>query len=681
MKYNKSSLKSQFFIGFMLFSLPFFAIGIATPTLTVSPITWNVVGLDSNRVTDGPNTFPVGVNVCNTSGSTQTNLTATFKWDSTNSNINLRPGTLSQSSIASLANSACQDVYFEIEVTRTAAAYDTARRYHIELSSPTIVTPISSPTPREIYVEHLVSQNRNTVQDIKLNGTSIASGATMTLTVGQTYTIDLYGNTSTSYDQIESFINFPNTIFKVNSVTSTYGTISGSASGSINTLYNNACNWDSDPTHAARVYRSCLGTGSAGGAVVNHYNITVIGGAGTTNTLNTLIYDFSGSSYHYNSDFSTTPRIAVVNPANGVTDLGITKTISNSNPNPGDPVTFTLTATNYGTDAATGVTVSDLLPSGYTLTSTSTTSGSYTAPTWTIGNLANGASATLTINATVNSSGSYANTATISGNETDNNSANNSSTATPTVVVPNSADVSIQKTVNPTTATPGTNVTFSLTASNSPTSAAIATGVEVTDILPSGYTYVSSTPSGATTYNSGNGVWTIGNINIGASATLTIVATVNNTGPYLNSATINATSPDPNPDNNAASVSPAITNSPVSQIINLQASLQTINVGQNSILTSSGYSGVGAITYTLVSGPCTLQGTLLIGTGIGNCVVRSTIAADQTYQTAISNDVIVAVTALPSTANAIPTLSEWAQIILMLIISYLAIGYRKDILK
>jgi hypothetical protein len=44
--------------------------------------------------------------------------------------------------------------------------------------------------------------------------------------------------------------------------------------------------------------------------------------------------------------------------------------------------------------------------------------GTYTSGTgvWSIGTLANGASATLTITATVNATGSYANTATIAAN-------------------------------------------------------------------------------------------------------------------------------------------------------------------------------------------------------------------------------------------------------------------------
>lgn len=36
----------------------------ATGSLNIEPITWNVIGLDSNNVNVGPNDFPVGARAC-----------------------------------------------------------------------------------------------------------------------------------------------------------------------------------------------------------------------------------------------------------------------------------------------------------------------------------------------------------------------------------------------------------------------------------------------------------------------------------------------------------------------------------------------------------------------------------------------------------------------------------------
>src|SRR5881628_975075 len=45
------------------------------PALTVTPITWNVIGVDSNDpINSGPDTFMVGPRVCNTGDAPATNV-------------------------------------------------------------------------------------------------------------------------------------------------------------------------------------------------------------------------------------------------------------------------------------------------------------------------------------------------------------------------------------------------------------------------------------------------------------------------------------------------------------------------------------------------------------------------------------------------------------------------------
>src|SRR5215475_8399681 len=86
----------------------------AATTLTVTPLTWNIMGLDSNNVNVGPNNFPVGARVCNTGNATATNVTANFVWDAPGIDpyINLRTGSFSTLSVTSLAAGACTDFYF-----------------------------------------------------------------------------------------------------------------------------------------------------------------------------------------------------------------------------------------------------------------------------------------------------------------------------------------------------------------------------------------------------------------------------------------------------------------------------------------------------------------------------------------------------------------------------------------
>ncbi len=109
------------------------------------------------------------------------------------------------------------------------------------------------------------------------------------------------------------------------------------------------------------------------------------------------------------------------------------------------------------------------------------------------------------------------------------------------------ADLGIVKSVNNSTPDVGSQVVFTLVATNHGLFA--ATGVGVNDSLPTGYEFVSANPTGV--YNSINGTWTIGGLASGASSALEITVKVLATGDYLNVASIGADQPDPEPDNNS----------------------------------------------------------------------------------------------------------------------------------
>lgn len=122
-------------------------------------------------------------------------------------------------------------------------------------------------------------------------------------------------------------------------------------------------------------------------------------------------------------------------------------------------------------------------------------------------------------------------------------------------VYPQRADLSLSKIVSDATPSNGSTISYTLTVSSavSPASTATATGITVSDVLPSGVSFVSATGTG--TYNSGTGVWTVGSLVPGASATLTINATVTaTTGTVTNIAQVTASSlpdPDSTPNNGA----------------------------------------------------------------------------------------------------------------------------------
>ena len=150
---------------------------------------------------------------------------------------------------------------------------------------------------------------------------------------------------------------------------------------------------------------------------------------------------------------------------------------------------FTLTMSNAGPSNATDVTVTDLLPSGYTYVSDDCDGADDSGTgAWTIGALANGASDVLNITASVNAAGVYLNTSEVTtATETDPDSIPNNGitteddyaevSTTPTAV----ADLSLTKVVDNAAPAVGSNVVFTLTVSNAGPS--IATGVAVTDLL------------------------------------------------------------------------------------------------------------------------------------------------------------------------------------------------------
>ena len=205
------------------------------------------------------------------------------------------------------------------------------------------------------------------------------------------------------------------------------------------------------------------------------------------------------------------------------TDLVVAKIVDNATPDEGDTITFTVTVTNSGPARATNLSLDDAIPAGLTVGSVSPSVGSYTAPTWTIGTLDDGASATLTIIATVNAGtagSTITNTVTnVLFDQTDSN-------ATPddlseSITVGNSTDLVVAKIVDDATPDEGDTVTFTVTVTNS--GPARATNVAIDDVLPAGLTAGTVTPSQGSWSAP---TWTIGTIDSGSSATLTIEATV-----------------------------------------------------------------------------------------------------------------------------------------------------------
>jgi uncharacterized repeat protein (TIGR01451 family) len=245
---------------------------------------------------------------------------------------------------------------------------------------------------------------------------------------------------------------------------------------------------------------------------------------------------------------NTATAMTTVNPQ---ADLIITKA---DTPDPvlvGNNLTYLLTVTNNGPSAATNVTVNDPLPPSVTFVSASPSQGSCSGTstvTCTLGSLASGSNATVTIVVRPTQVGTLSNTASVTGSEADPNTANNTATA-PTTVSPK-ADLAIIKTDTPDPVKFKTNLTYTIRVTNNGPSP--ATGVTVTDPLPGSVTFVSATPSQGSCSGTSTVTCTLGSLASGSSATITLVVTPNQVGQLTNTVGVTGSEADPNTANNSA---------------------------------------------------------------------------------------------------------------------------------
>lgn len=193
---------------------------------------------------------------------------------------------------------------------------------------------------------------------------------------------------------------------------------------------------------------------------------------------------------------------------------------------------YTVTATNKGPSDATGVELTNslVLPAGVTVESViASAGGSFTTPTWTIGDLMNGASASLTVALTADAS-TPEGVDTIS-NETILNRVNEAviNTSDDSAIEATSAIASVDIDVVATTLTTPLVAggraleVFELTVTNNGPSIATNLQLSTQAVLPVGVSLDQFSLTGvASTFIANSGVWTIPALPMNSSATVTL---------------------------------------------------------------------------------------------------------------------------------------------------------------
>ena len=595
------SLASRLGIGRLAVALSLLAFGFANSlqAQTIEPITWNVIGLDSNKPADAqlppgiypPKSYPVGVKVCNTSGSSADLYTRFEFTDNASPTYLTLIGDDAEGdtdiSVGNLGAGVCREVFYQIDIDQVNAAYDNREGYRIHLyngnpaSGGGLVT--STPDKREFWVEYLVSQNRNAILEFIVDGATVQPGESVEVFEGQTLDLTIKGKTATQgYEQIAAFMNLDPRYFEIQQISATYSASAGTDPNAFSRLYADGCGWvndDDSPNYHNN--GSCSSVGKYGGQVTKRYLVTVKPAIPDTYTGQTLIYDFSGSSYHYNSDFSTsTLEFIKVSPPSAIADLALTKAAyakSGSNPNYSAPINefpaaapffFVITVANNSSTDATDVVVTDQLTDAYTVQSNleNASQGSVSVSagnlvTWTVGTLAANSSATLElgVNGQPTESGEYDNTACASSSSADLDTLNNCDTVMLTPESTYKTDLAISKSTPAAVYRVGDTVTFTLTVTNLDPASEYGTAplkppvpVAVSDLLPDEYdrsTLSCATPSSGSVTScsttTGNIVWGGFTLEGGASATLDISASVlgaegsdTTSEPWLNAAEV-----------------------------------------------------------------------------------------------------------------------------------------------
>ncbi len=325
----------------------------------------------------------------------------------TTATLTINPATISDTSS-----------FYNVVIIGGCAPNDTSINVSLQLNSPMIITqPLSQAICAGTSVSFSVAATGSTLTyqwrkgsvDL-VDGGNILGATTATLTINPAsisdtssfYNVVISGAcspTDTSVNVALTITLIPVAVASSNSPVCIGNSINLSAQAVLNATYN----WTGPNGYSSTTQNPTILSATAINA--GTYDLVV-----TVNSCGSL----------------TSSAIVAVNVCNDV-DLSITKTVDDTIPFIGTTVVFTITATNNGPTNATGVEVTDVLQSGYVFVSSTVTTGSYNATTgvWTIGNFANGASATLTITATVIADGNYVNNALVQGNETDPNFSNN----------------------------------------------------------------------------------------------------------------------------------------------------------------------------------------------------------------------------------------------------------------
>ncbi len=330
--------------------------------------------------------------------------------------------------------------------------------------------------------------------------------------------------------------------------------------------------------------------------------------------------------------------INVTNPPPPSVDLSLTKTTIGAQPiGRGQPFVFRLQVANSSASnqQASGITINDPLPTGVTLQSVSGSSWTCTgnvvcnfSGTLAIGQAAPALDLNVVYNLPVPAGGSsVTNVATVSGAENDPVTNNNSASANASFR--SAADVSLALT-GPSSVIAGNAFSVTLAATNAGPDD--ATGVTTSVTFASSLTVDNvSGGSGWSCLASGQNVsCSRASLPVGTSSAAVVgLSAPTAGGPFANPASINSTSFDPNPANNAASLGIAVQPRVETVSLTMSDSADPVGVGDefDYVLTVTNTGNVNQDNFALVNTLSELVSYRSFGGGGWSCTGPTTAGA------------------------------------------------------
>ncbi|SHJ58489.1 conserved repeat domain-containing protein/gliding motility-associated C-terminal domain-containing protein [Maribacter aquivivus] len=250
-------------------------------------------------------------------------------------------------------------------------------------------------------------------------------------------------------------------------------------------------------------------------------------------------------------------------------DLSLDKSVSDTNPNISDVITFTIDLANAGPNDATNVSIEDVVPVGYTVDVATISDGgtlSGNTITWDLATVTSGTTSLtydVSVNAPTGATDEYKNLAQVTASDqTDPNSTPNNDDgdqseddedSVDTVSVSAQADLSLDKSVSDTNPDISDVITFTIDLANAGPND--ATNVSIEDVVPVGYTVDVATISNSGTLSGNTITWNLATVTSGTTS-LTYDVSVNAptgaTDEYKNIAQVTAsdqTDPNSTPNN------------------------------------------------------------------------------------------------------------------------------------